>query len=302
MKSFAIKTLLFCLPVLVAIIGVEILLLNAENSYEYKHDYLTENQEDIQTLIFGSSYAYYGINPNHLSSDAFNLANASQSLYFHHILLKKHIVKLPKLETIIINIAYSSLSRKRSQETWRKYYYHHYMQAEVDLISKRSLGSYSIFGGIGLKPSMKMIWKSYLKGEKRNKGWQPLKVNQHQWGKKSAIKQENNSTDFTQNIALLNEMIELCEAKGVNVVLLTMPVYHTYSDNIDTEKLAKVFKACKGLEKANQNTYYLNHFFNNSFTLTDYFDEHHLSKEGASKMSILLNKELEMISPQKDKD
>ena len=302
MKSFAIKTLLFFFPVVLAIIGVEILLLNAENSYQYKHYYLAENQANIETLIFGSSYAYYGINPNYFSSDAFNLANASQSLYFHHILLKKHIDKLPQLETVIINISYSSLSRKKSKETWRKYYYHHYMDAEVDLISKSSLGSYSIFGGIGLKPSMKMIWKSYFKGEKRNMGWQPLKANQHQWGKKSAIKQENNSTDFTKNITLLNEMIELCQAKGVNVVLLTMPVYHTYSDNVDTEKLAKIFNACEELEKANPNTHYLNHFFDNSFTLTDYFDEHHLSKEGASKISILLNKELEIISPPKEAD
>ena len=170
MKSFAIKTLLFCFPVVLAIIGVEILLINTENNYQYKHEYLLKNNKEIETLIFGSSYAYYGINPTLLNTNSFNLANPSQSLYFHHILLTKHLANLPKLKTIIINISYSSLSRKRSQETWRKYYYHHYMDAEVDLISKNSLGSYLIFGGIGLKPAMKMIWRSYFKGEKRNKG------------------------------------------------------------------------------------------------------------------------------------
>ena len=90
-------------------------------------------------------------------------------------------------------------------------------------------------------------------------------------------------------------MIDLCKERKINVILLTMPVYHTYSENINEKKISKIFESCEELEIANKNTFYLNYFYDKKFELTDYFDEHHLSSEGALKMSNIINEELVKI-------
>lgn len=292
MNSFLYKVFIFCLPIFTVIGITEILLQHADNNYSYKNKYLKEHKLEIETLIMGSSYSYYGINPTYIDGHAFNLANPSQSIYLHRNILEEKIDDLPNLETVVINIAYASLSKKREQETWRKYYYLHYMDVDLDIISKRSIGYYSIFGGIGLKASLENIWRSYLKNEKREKGWQPLEPLQHKWGKKSAIKQENNSSDFTENILHLNSIIEMCKDKNINVVLLTLPVSKHYSNHINKKKLQSVFDACENLSQKNTNTFYLNHLYHPSFIEEDYFDEHHLSRLGAVKISVILNDDL----------
>lgn len=295
MNSFLYKVFIFCLPLLLFIGTIEVLLQYAENNYSYKNNYLKEYYQEIETLILGSSYSYYGIDPSYIDGHAFNLANPSQSIYLHKNIIEKKIDNLPNLKTVVINIAYASLSKKIEQETWRKYYYLHYMDIDLDIISKCSIGYYSIFGGIGLKAALENIWRSYLKKEKRQGGWQPLEPLQHKWGKKSAIKQENNSTDFKENIAHLNSIIEICKNKEIKVVLLTLPVSHHYSDHINKQKLQSVFDACEKLSQENTNTFYLNHLYHPSFDEEDYFDEHHLSKLGAKKISIILNDDLKNL-------
>ena len=121
MNKFIKKTLLFCVPVLIFILIMELLLRNIPNDYSYKKKYLDQHSNEIQILFLGSSHAYRAINPKFIHSNSFNAAYVSQSLDYDIEILKKYEKQSKQLKYIVITIDYMSLfSRLETEvESWR---------------------------------------------------------------------------------------------------------------------------------------------------------------------------------------
>jgi hypothetical protein len=86
MKKYTIKIFLFFLPLLFIGFTMEFLLRNIPNDYKFKKAYLDENAEEVETLILGNSHAFFGVNPQYFSTNAFN---ASQ-FHNHLIMISKY--------------------------------------------------------------------------------------------------------------------------------------------------------------------------------------------------------------------
>jgi len=82
MKLFFKKILFFVLPLLVIVIMMDFYLTNMNSLYKEKADGLAEHANEIEVLILGNSHATYGVDPNHFSTYAFNIANVGQSIFF----------------------------------------------------------------------------------------------------------------------------------------------------------------------------------------------------------------------------
>ena len=63
-----------------------------------KRLYLEHALNDIEILVTGSSYSFFGIRPSILNSHAFSLAYVSQDLYYDHRLVLKYLESMPKLK------------------------------------------------------------------------------------------------------------------------------------------------------------------------------------------------------------
>src|SRR5690606_38546314 len=120
------------LPIILVWGATEVFYRSVENNYTYKNERIISEYKEIETLVFGDSHAFFGINPQYFSTKTFNIANVSQSLYFDELLLKKHIDSLPQLKTVILNISFFTLSvvDDSSEDRWRKYFYQQQMKLE----------------------------------------------------------------------------------------------------------------------------------------------------------------------------
>jgi hypothetical protein len=163
MKKFIIYTLLYLLPVLLSLILLEILLRQIPNDYSYKKNYLNTHSCNIETLILGSSHAYYGIDPVYFSSgNVFNAAHVSQSLDYDYEILKQYDKKLTALKTVVIPVSYFTLWGKLSngQESWRvKNYVIYYKISKTDFKLKYH---FELFGN-KFTTNIRQV-KSYLQG------------------------------------------------------------------------------------------------------------------------------------------
>jgi hypothetical protein len=90
MKKFLKIFIYFFIPIVIASACLEVYMRHIPNSYKYKDEWMKKNGNTVETLILGSSHAYYGINPEYLSWKAFNLANVSQDLERDFFVLDKY--------------------------------------------------------------------------------------------------------------------------------------------------------------------------------------------------------------------
>ena len=102
MKKFLITILAFFIPVLFVLVGLEYIVRKAPNEYQYKAQWMEKNADRVETLILGTSHAFYGINPSYLGPNAFSLAASAQCLQYDEFLFFKYsgwkMIRLQEIE------------------------------------------------------------------------------------------------------------------------------------------------------------------------------------------------------------
>jgi len=299
MKGFYKKLVMFLVPVLLVWLSSEVFYRSVENNYTFKTERIASEYEEIETLVLGNSHAFFGINPDYISSRTFNLANVSQSLYFDQLLLERHIDSLPKLKTVVLNISYFSLSLAddSGEDKWRKYFYQQQMKVDVPSISVFDPRQYSLALSRRFNPTVGLFREYFDNGtvvSSYNNGYgmqdsTNIVKDKVAISKIIAKKHEDNSLDFEVNTARLKQMISLCNKREVEVILIQMPVYKTYFDLLNSEKKEKISQTLSRLEANNPNVRYYNFSQNPIFVDRDLRDADHLTNAGAVKFSKLLN-------------
>lgn len=304
MKKLLTHIGLFLIPILMVWILAEVFYRTVPNNYSYKHKQISNNNNDIDVLVLGDSHTFYGINPEWLSQKMYNLANVSQTIYFDKLLFEKHINHLPKLKYLILSVEYTTLSQadNTQEDIWRKYFYHTQMDLDVPLISWYNPKKYSL----ALVRKFDKTWKSYKDFRKEgsligcdSRGWgntylstmDSLEI--QRVSNTTAKKHEDGSMDFSLNSKRIQEIIDLCKERRIEVLLVNMPVFTGYLDRLSPEKLQKIETACEAFESKNPNVSHINFLRDLRFELTDFEDPDHLNAQGAKKCSLLINEYLE---------
>ena len=306
MKKFLISIFLFLLPVTFVFFLIEYKLAHIPNSYNKKKVLLEKNLADIEILNLGASHALYGINPAYFSHNGFNLANVSQTIFYDRRLTELYVDKMPKLKLVLIPISnftlYSQLHD--GNEEWRDYFYYHFWKIKYrDLPlfdSKRYFYTalYSIeqtrdFIRSGFKPTDIIDYTptGYAKNDttghllRINDSLGSIRAQYHIKG--TLNKQQENKYIISDLTALVNYL----KGRHINVVFVTTPVYHTYSDHINKQLLASNAKVIDSLCNRFGCSYF-NYFSDNRFTINDFADNDHLGTQGASKFSSILDNEI----------
>ncbi|WP_159799745.1 D-alanyl-lipoteichoic acid biosynthesis protein DltD [Flavobacterium sp. MK4S-17] len=296
MKKFLYRILIFCIPIIIAWLGLELLYRCVPNNYSYKNKTVKENY-NAQVLILGNSHSFYGLNPGEFSLPAYNLSNISQSIYFDELLFNKHIEKFKKLKFVILTVDYFTLGMEddSAEDKWRKYFYNAQMDLKVPSVSCFNPRAYSL----ALVPRFSLTMhavKQYLnKGtlaECNEKGWEQyygININNNaETGKEIVDKHEYGTLDFSGNVGRINNIIGECREKNIKVVLVTMPVTSYYADNVNKQKLGKIIAQCNSFNKKD-GVYYVNLFQDKRFNNADFYDVDHLNTKGAQKCTEILN-------------
>jgi len=296
MRKFVKSFILFVLPIALFMFFAEILFRHIPNQYSYKANYLETHGNEVEILILGSSHSFYGIDPGEFSCKAFNAAHGSQSLDFDYAILQKYSNKLQNLRTVIVPISYGSLYGKLELgiEKWHLKDYSIYYGLKTPLSFEKRLEVFS-------KGNMSRL-KNYVLGKidlgvtalghGTASGKRPqsdLRESGNIAAKRHTAEKDTAQMMFSEMLGYLDYIIKLCQKKNCRVILLTMPAWHSYRENMDAWQWQKTQETVQALEKQHQNVHYFNFIADSQFAANDFQDADHLNFQGARKMSRILD-------------
>lgn len=297
MKKFLKQSCFFLVPVLIIASTAELALRQIPNDYNLKRSQLELNSETIKTLILGSSHSMYGFNPEYFREKAYNLGHVSQSIDLDYDILYKYIDALPKLETVILRLSYTTLHEqiRTGPESWRLKDYNLYYNLDVS----NKLKYKSEILSVKLKNNISRLKDYYLNNDKmitvEKSGWAFFDQEHANraidtLGVSVAKKHTAKDNELVNlNIEYLEKIVELCDKKGVHVILVTLPAHKSYRDNLSQSQLDSVISAGEKMKIKYNNCNYLNLLQEPSFTNEDFYDADHLNTKGAKKLSILVD-------------
>ena len=303
MKKFIINTTYLAIPILVALIVMEILLRNIPNDYTMKKEYLDNYSNEIETLILGSSHTFYGVDPKYFTSNTYNVSHVSQYPNYDFEILKKYQSNFKNLKTVILPISYFTYfsKLKDGKEAWRiKNYMLYY-----DLDMSNSLSDNSEVFGNKTSTNIKRIASNYILNKSvitsSNLGWGTIynateQKNLEETGEKAALrhtKKEINTEEgkqiINENISTVNAIVKWCEDRSIKIILITTPTYKTYQKHLNSEQLNLMINTNNEIGTKYENCTYLNLLSDSNFIAKDYYDADHLSEIGAKKLSLMLD-------------
>lgn len=306
MKKFTTKIFLLSIPILLFFSGIESALRYIPNDYKYKKEYLDDNSNDIETLILGNSHAYFGISPVYFTNNTFNAGYVSQSLDYDFEILSKYHNDLKSLKTVVLTISYPTLytSLRLGSESWRvKNYVIYY---ELDVSNK--IADFSELLSLKLRDNFYNLVEYYIKQKT------PIYCDEFGWGttynskdalpltetgKPAAMRQSVDISqkkvmeEFKNNIAILNSIIEFCNDKKLRLILITLPAFKTYRENLNSEQLNTTIRTVSELASNYNNCDYYNLIGDSNFIEKDFYDADHLSEIGAKKISKFISSKID---------
>lgn len=300
MKYFIKYITLFCIPVIIVIIAIEICDRRLPNTYKFKYEWMQQNANEVETLILGSSHSYYGIQPKYLKGKAFNLANPSQLLEQDLFLLKYWSDKYMKLKTVILPISYFSLFAK-DLASYRCRYYRIYMDCDL-------YPSYSFSYNFEIAEPKTALFKfrKFIFGISEEVDWFCDKYGNEAFNSISNRMADWNKNDkrdaasaktweyIQKNCRILEDLIKFCKDRDINFVMITTPCWHTYCSYLEKRQLKKMYSIIHELQQKYEFPYF-NYLQDNRFIANDFFNGSHLSELGEIKFTKILNEDIRSI-------
>lgn len=302
MKSILKKLFIFILPIIVLCIFFEIKVRNVINSVNKKKVLLNQQKDEIEILVFGSSYAYAGINPDFINLRTFNLANTAQDLYYDYELLKNVINMLPKLKMIIISISYQSFEYKTTSsiDYARSFLYSHTFRIPNENFWRRfDPRNISLFALYEPYNVWQYTWKDFkvdLATNMNSTGWGYVKydhkVKFNDVEGKELLAYLNNDLsqkNLSQNKLYLESIIKLTKNQHIKLLLITPPVSEEFMNQMNQNRYKRMQNEITEISQKYDITY-LNFIDDRRFKVYDFADLMHLNDQGAEKFSLYLDR------------
>ena len=305
MKKALARFAIFLLPIIVAAFVLEVVLRQLPHDFNFKKVQMEQKYDEIETLIMGGSHTYYGVDPEQFDSETFNLSYVSQSLFFDYLLLEKYIDSLPQLKDVVLMIAHASLTYMFSEgeEDWRKFNYYRYYDITPPYNQWYHKYYFEILN-LPVQRSIKKVYQYHLMNKSlisaTPSGWcdeyhMENSLDLERTGKEEADKHDSPSLDFSWNLKIIKNIIDICAERNIRVHAINFPTYVSYRENLNPVKYNMIIDTCSWMAREFDNVYHLKIDGDPRFTAEDFYDGDHLNDAGAMKCSQLVNDYLESI-------
>ena len=300
MLKFAIKVTIFILPLAVLLGITEYRARLIPSNFAVKHARLEQNIDATKIIILGASHAYYGINPNSLGVPAVSIAYPGQDIYYDTRILLKYLPQAVNTKLVIINISYPSFESTMGDSPWKAQtgFYHKFWGIPPESREFR-LADYSAVMLFGMERSRDFLLTGRVAETdiiNENGGNANLREtsNFDVINGQTAVKRHEYSMrveHIAQNKRYLDELLSALKEKNIEAVIVTTPCFHSYYDNINTEKYVRMQNEVHGLSQK-YGLVYRNYLKDSRFTLEDFQDGDHLNTSGMEKFSRILKDEV----------
>lgn len=291
----------FCLPLLLGWVGLEWALAKIPNSFSAKRDELQPLAGNVDTIILGSSEAFFGISPHKLSGTAFNLANNAQTLYYDDEILKRVLPNLPRLKRVILQIDYVTMYSELYDNTdnWRQYGY--YQEWHIPLQRPIDYWNVRLFSRAALYKTLSVVL-DLAKGRRTDfatcvddRGWCDAPK---EWaaprgtddarqminGNHSNMREEH----IPANTAVLDHLLATLHGRDIDVVIVIMPISPAYQAAMRPATWDRGQHIVQELAKK-YGARYLSFEPDSRLTDDDFNDVNHLNARGAVRFSEYLD-------------
>ncbi len=302
-RKFVKYAIIFFIPVILGYVIIEYLTLNLPLSYQTTSQYLSEEKENIEVIIFGSSQMKDGIDPSLLNKPALNMASGDQHHDSDFKLLKGLISQLPKLNTVVIEVSYSHFDLPHNgKEFWKnsvylKYYGVNNFERATYFKDRLIFLAHPPFFS-------KKLNDHYIKKENASKFNRYGFDTNNYSGRFKALNYDEDSIATTRfkinttpnldifeiNTSLFFKMIRFIEEHDINIVLCHTPVYKTYLPKRDEAILKRrdsivdlTMSKYPDIKLLNKEGDTIN------YSVYDFTNQSHLNSKGAIQFSSSLN-------------
>jgi hypothetical protein len=304
MARFIKKIFLFLVPIFLALVFIEYMLSRIPNSYSFKKQIADKNIQNTEVLVLGGSHAYEGINPALFSKKGLNLSNSAQSLYYDEKILEEFLPKAQKLKIVLLDISYISIGYDFSKsDSWRAYFYDKYFDIPPDIVMPGdNFWKHTMIYTYGPKQVRDYIFKGFnvnFAKEVSPMGWhndsnRPKLSQSLDTNARIVTKQQDafiNRKLAPHSIGSLSHIVALLKSKNIIPVLVFLPCTSYYWKYLNKNNYAFMDKQINEFCECN-NLKYINYMIDSRFVDDDFYDSNHLNKQGASKISKILNEDI----------
>lgn len=265
---------------------------NCSDYVKLSLDRVKNNEEKIETIVTGLSYAEYGIDLDKYNKFAVNIANASQDLYYDYNLikwiLKNYDVK--KIKEVVIGLCYYSfeydLSLSAMKDKTVLYYRHvklsHNMENVEQLLDglDESIEIASLIFNFNSENKPIIYWNN------SNQIYKPDEI----IGKKQAHLDCSKDYPKTvkENTIIFREYLQLLKDYNINAVVAVFPASNYYTKHFSS-RIEQEFNEIINKVGEEYNFQYIDYFRSELFGDSDFRDVSHLNQKGAGKFTKILN-------------
>lgn len=285
-------------------LACETIVRHYPNSYKLKASVAQSCADDVQTLIFGNSRTYYGINPSEMTGKALNLANVSQTLEYDSFMLEHYFADHhSNLKNVIVQVDYSNLfdvPLEQSSWDWNRCTYYK-LYAQCDKHSWFSKYSLELLCPSRFRSKLPEAVKYVLTGRAQldcdSLGFGQTTTRRFDAGRMSHATQSGldryNAIHLDMqeyNAQFLRKICTFCKQAGVRIIIVSMPIWRELyqAKGHDEEPLiSEILTECKQQFGAEVRNYMADPRMRDE----DFVDAVHLSPQGAKHFTSLLQED-----------
>ncbi|MEJ7556721.1 MAG: hypothetical protein WKF66_00330 [Pedobacter sp.] len=266
-------------------------------TFSIKKKYFEQNREKIEWLFLGTSHMQNAVNPEFLKPNAANLAFAGQPIEINYEFLRKYVSQMPALKIVFLEISDHSFYSEFHSDDWNGHIYANlysmYYKVSSPSIENHSylMSNFKFFSSIFIDYINPWTGKyeinkyGYITND-FNDRFQKLHndsliidstfIMAHEFDKPKLL---------LKNKDILTKSIALCQSRGIKVVLITPPLYHTYLEKIPRNAKLEVSQIVKTIQR-DFNVPYFDYSDDGHYSLLDFKNDNHLNSNGARKFSL----------------
>jgi hypothetical protein len=304
-RRYAIRLLLFLLPLALGFGAIELGLRRSYDLYAYNSANFRRHAPDLRIIVTGSSHEQFGIRAAALG-DAFNLALPSQTLLMDRRLVERYLAELPRLEIALLGVTDFSFGislEDHHPESWRLFYYQRYWDVNgelqpIPLLDSRRFSLYALYGharaiGVaragfprlppdgsddrGFSNTSPYIAEAMTDASARRRT--------DLW---AGVYDPGNEQKTTQ--ALLN-LIAALRARGVTVAVVEAPLSPAYRRVVSADREVRFRALLQGV-LTRTDARLFDYSADGRFVDRDFTDADHLNRGGAEKYTGMLAREV----------
>lgn len=259
MKSFLIKTILLVTLIISGLFFLELESRKLDNSFfKVKKDYLYNNYDQLQGMIFGPSHIWRAINPEWLDYPTSSLAFSGSAINVDYKLFDQH-KDAPALKFVIFDLSAGYKERVQS-DAWIKakklYYYfgiksNHFslqenfyvrypiwddikrLSGEEDMPDQNNLTT-NQWGFVTVIPEQKNLFKraNFDKAIIEERGIGKRTINRH-----TLDRFDESIAQFSEDKIL--DIITQCKSRRIKVIFVSPPKYYLYNQKLQKEHISR---------------------------------------------------------------